>query len=664
MSDGGRAAESFVDMEEVRRVVSRFAGSGNGGVKREEGEMMDTLRELEAAARSGQLSRRDVLKRAAALGASAPVIASLLAACARQEATPTPAPAAQTPAAATPAPAASPTPAAAASPTPAPAAKRGQGGLVKLLWWQAPTILNPHLAQGSKDFNASRLVLEPLADINDKGELVPVLAAEIPSVENGGVSKDAKTVTWKLKKDVKWSDGQPFTSKDVKFTYEYVIDEKTTATTIANYTVIESIETPDDYTVVIRFKDPNPAWMNVFVGPYGRILPQHILKDYVGEKARTAPFNLNPIGTGPYKVKEFKPGDVVVYEMNENYREPDKPYFAQVEFKGGGDATTAARAVLQTGEVDYAWNLQVEAQVLDQLEKAGVGVVEVIEGVYVERILVNMTDPRKEVDGERSKLGVPHPWQSDLRVRQAYALACQRDVIANTLYGRAGKATSNILVAPERFVSKNTSWKFDLDAAAKLLDEAGWTKGPDGVRQKDGVRMEVVYQTTINPVRQKTQEIIKSAFEKLGIKVELKSIEASVFFSSDPGNPDTAAHFYADLEMFTNGPSSTYPIDYMVSWYGKPDNIAQKANNWSGNNYERWQNEEYDKLYEQALVELDPKKQEELFIKMNDLVVNNVVVIPLVHRNSVSGRKKDLTGLELSRWTDETWNIANWRRSS
>ncbi len=645
-------------------MVSRFIGSGDGGVKREEGETMETLRELEAAARSGQLSRRDVLKRAAALGASAPVIASLLAACARQEATPTPAPAAQTPAAATPAPAASPTPAAAASPTPAPAAKRGQGGLVKLLWWQAPTILNPHLAQGSKDFNASRLVLEPLADINDKGELVPVLAAEIPSVENGGVSEDAKSVTWKLKKDVKWSDGQPFTSKDVKFTYEYVIDEKTTATTIANYTVIESIETPDDYTVVIRFKDPNPAWMNVFVGPYGRILPQHILKDYVGEKARTAPFNLNPIGTGPYKVKEFKPGDVVVYEMNENYREPDKPYFAQVEFKGGGDATTAARAVLQTGEVDYAWNLQVEAQVLDQLEKAGVGVVEVIEGVYVERILVNMTDPRKEVDGERSKLGVPHPWQSDLRVRQAYALACQRDVIANTLYGRAGKATSNILVAPERFVSKNTSWKFDLDAAAKLLDEAGWTKGPDGVRQKDGVRMEVVYQTTINPVRQKTQEIIKSAFEKLGIKVELKSIEASVFFSSDPGNPDTAAHFYADLEMFTNGPSSTYPVDYMVSWYGKPDNIAQKANNWSGNNYERWQNEEYDKLYEQALVELDPKKQEELFIKMNDLVVNNVVVIPLVHRNSVSGRKKDLTDLELSRWTDETWNIANWQRSS
>ncbi|MCM8745133.1 peptide ABC transporter substrate-binding protein [Thermomicrobium sp. CFH 73360] len=638
-------------------------GGDELGATREEGVVMDELKQLEAAARTGQLNRREVLKRAAALGFSAPAIAALLAACARQEATPTTAPAAQTPAPTTPAPAGTPTPAAAASPTPAPVAQRGQGGLVKLLWWQAPTILNPHLAQGTKDFDASRIVMEPLADVNDAGELVPILAEEIPSVENGGVAKDAKSVTWKLKRNVKWSDGTPFTSKDVKFTYEYVINEATTATTMGNYQVIESIETPDDYTVVIKFKNPNPAWMNVFVGPYGMILPEHVLRDYVGEKARNAPFNLNPIGTGAYKVKEFRPGDVVVYEINENYREPDKPYFAQVEMKGGGDATTAARAVLQTGEVDYAWNLQVEATVLDQLEKAGVGVVEVIEGVNVERILINMTDPRKEVDGERSKLGVPHPWQSDLRVRRAYALACQRDVIANTLYGRAGKATSNILVAPERFVSKNTSWKFDLNEAAKLLDEAGWTKGPDGVRQKDGVRMEIVYQTSINPVRQKTQEIIKNAFEQLGIKVELKSIEASVFFSSDPGNPDTYAHFYTDIEMFTNGPSSTYPLDYMISWYGKEDNIAQKANNWAGNNIERWQNEEYDKLFEQAQTELDPKKQEELFIKMNDLVVNNVVIIPLVHRNGVSGRKKNLTGLELSRWTDETWNIANWRRS-
>ena len=272
-------------------------------------------------------------------------------------------------------------------------------------------------------------------------------------------------------------------------------------------------------------------------------------------------------------------------------------------------------------------------------------------------------DPRTEVDGERSKLGVPHPWQSDLKVRQAYALLCRRDQIADQLYGPAGKATSNILVAPERFVSPNTKWEFNPDRAAQLLDEAGWTLGPDGVRQKDGVQMSIVYSTTINPVRQKTQEIVKAEFEKVGIKVELKSVEASVFFSSDAGNPDTAAHFYVDIEMFTNGPTLTYPIDYMISWWGDESNIAQKANNWGGSNYERWQNEEYDQLFEQARTELDPDKQVELFVRMNDLVIENVVVIPLVHRNDVQGYAKNLEGLELSGWTSNLWNIANWRRT-
>ncbi len=624
---------------------------------------MDRFEELQQAALSGALSRREVLKRAAALGLAAPAIAALLSACRREEATPTQPPAAATPApGATPAPA-TPTPAAAATPTAAPAAQRGQGGLLRLLWWQAPTILNGHLAQGSKDFDASRPVLEPLADVNDAGELVPVLAAEIPSLENGGVAKDGTSVTWKLKQGVVWSDGTPFTAKDVVFTYQYVINEATTATTVGNYTNIQSVEAVDDHTVKITFKEPTPAWMGVFVGPYGYILPEHILKDYVGEQARNAPFNLNPIGTGPFKVREFRPGDVVLYDMNEKFREPDKPFFAEVELKGGGDATSAARASIQTGEVDYAWNLQVEAQVLKQLEQTGVGKLIVTPGVSVERILVNMTDPRTEVEGERSKLGVPHPWQSDLKVRQAYALLCRRDQIADQLYGPAGKATSNILVAPERFVSKNTKWEFNPDRAAQLLDEAGWTAGPDGVRQKDGKRMEIVYQTSINPVRQKTQEIIKAEFEKVGIKVEIKSVEASVFFSSDPGNPDTYAHFYTDIQMYTNGPSLTYPIDYMISWWGDASNIPQKANNWSGNNIERWQNEEYDRLFEQARRELDPDKQVELFVGMNDLVIENVVEIPLVHRNGVSGAAKNLENLELSRWTSDLWNLANWRRS-
>ncbi|MBX6341502.1 MAG: peptide ABC transporter substrate-binding protein, partial [Thermomicrobiaceae bacterium] len=155
---------------------------------------------------------------------------------------------------------------------------------------------------------------------------------------------------------------------------------------------------------------------------------------------------------------------------------------------------------------------------------------------------------------------------------------------------------------------------------------------------------------------------VKKAFEQAGIQVELKSIDSKVFFSSDAGNPDTAAHFYADIEMFTNGPTLLYPLDYMVSWWGDPSNIAQKSNNWSGSNYERWQNAEYDQAYTQAQTELDPEKQKELMIKMNDLVINNVVLIPQVHRGNVQGYNKALKNLNLSRWTSDLWNLASWQK--
>src|SRR5690606_5974241 len=445
---------------------------------------------LFAAIRSGRLSRRDVLRRGAALGLSAPVIAARLAACGGGSAGETPAPPTDGGAAQTPS----------GSPGTAQTGQRGQGGTLKLLWWQAPTILNPHLAQGTKDFDAAAVVLEPLADVDINAQLVPKLAAEIPSLENGGVAEDGRSVTWRLKEGVVWSDGEPFTSADVKFTYDYVINEQTTATTVGNYRIIESIETPDEHTVVIHFNNPTPGWFNVFVGPYGMILPEHLLRDFVGDQARNAPFNLKPVGTGPFKVDDFRPGDAVLYSVNESYREEGKPFFAQVELKGGGDASGAARAAIQTGEVDYAWNLQVQEQVLASLEEGGQGIASVTPGVSVERILVNQSDPRTEVNGERSHLGTPHPWQADLAVRQAYALAVQRDLIATQLYGRGGEATSNILVAPPKFVSQNTSWRFDLEEAGRLPDGAGWVRGPGGTRARDGARRESVYPTTVHPV--------------------------------------------------------------------------------------------------------------------------------------------------------------------
>jgi len=632
------------------------------------------MHDLYRQALSGALSRRDILKRAAGLGLGAPAIAALLAACGGTTATPTNATTSSTTTTSTGASTTTTTGAAtattgAASPvaaatTATSGGKRGGGGQLKLLWWQAPTILNGHLAQGTKDFDASRVVLEPLGEFDKDGNLQAILAAEVPSLSNGGVASDGKSVTWKLKQGVKWSDGQPFTSADVKFTFDYVSNKDTSATTAGNYVVIDTIDMPDDNTVKINFKNPTPGWFGVFVGAYGYILPQHILQSFVGTNARNAPFNLKPVGTGAYKVDSFTPGDNVQYSINDNFRDASKPFFDTVNLKGGGDATSAARAAVQTGDVDYGWNLQVTADVLKSLATPSApGVVTIVPGVSVERILVNLTDPNTDVNGEKSHLGTPHPFQADLKVRQAYNLAVQRDVMTTTLYGDAGTATANVLVAPPAFNSKNTSWKYDLAAANTLLDQAGWAKGSDGTRAKGGVKMNVVFQTSVNTLRQQEQELVKASFQQLGINMTIKSVQASVYFSSDAGNPDTASHFYTDLEMFTNGPSIPYPLDYMVSWWGDSSNIAQKSNNWAGNNVERWQNSDYDALYKQAQTELDPTKQAALFTGMNDLVINNVVEIPEVARNGVSGVAKTLQNLNLSPWSSDLWNLSGWTRS-
>ncbi|NEO49081.1 MAG: peptide ABC transporter substrate-binding protein [Moorea sp. SIO4A3] len=540
-----------------------------------------------------------------------------------------------------------------------------QDSTLKLLYWQAPTILNPHLSNGYKDSEASRITLEPLTSYDKNGEMVLFLAAEVPTVENGGIAADGKSVIWKLKRNVKWADGTPFTAADVVFTYEFITNAAVGSTTANTYKTIKSVEAIDDYTVKVNFKDVNPAWFLVFSGGDGMILPRHLYQDFNGANARQAPANLMPVGTGPYQVVEFKPGDTVVYQPNPNFREADKPYFERVELKGGGDATSAARAVLQTGDGDYAYNLQVEAPVLKRLEAGGKGKVVAIFGALVERILMNQTDPNQQApSGERSSVKFPHSFFKDKRVRQAFNLALDRETIAQQLYGPTGKATGNFLVLPEQYNSPNTTYEFNPKKAVALLEEAGWkdTNG-NGIRDKDGVEMTVLFQTSVNPVRQKTQEIVKQTLTSIGVGVELKSIDASIYFSGDPANTDTNQHFYADLQMYTTGNDSPDPGAYLKTY--TCDEISQKANQWSRQNVARYCNPKYDQLWQQSTKELDPEKRRKIFIQMNDLLVkDDVVVLPIVHRADPAGFSNQLEGYDLTPWDRNTWNIMDWKRKS
>src|SRR5215211_4616881 len=502
---------------------------------------------------------------------------------------------------------------------------RGEGGELKIIQWQAPSMLSPHVSTGTKDYLAAAPIMEPLMHYLPDGSIIPNLITEVPTAENGLLAEDLKSVTYKLLDGVKWADGEPLTADDVVFTWQWVTDEANAATSAVVWGLIESMEVVDPQTVQVFFAEPNANWFEANAGTtWGAIYPKHVLDVEDGKAAHDA-FLLNPVGTGPYKVESFSPNDQVIYVINENYREPNKPYFERVNLKGGGDAASAARAVLQTGEYDYAWNLQVEPDILAGLEQGGKGTVIIARGNSVERILVQFADPNSEVDGERAKLGTVNPTMGDKAVRQALNLSAQRDVISQQLY--AGEEfeppTANILAGVPAMESPNTSWEFNVEEAKRILEEAGWTMQGD-VRAKDGVELSITFVTTINPVRQKEQAIIKQALDQIGFRTELRQVDAAVYFDSSAGNEQNINHFYNDLQMYANNATTPIPLAYMSSWYAGPEgeNIAQASNDWSGQNFSRFQNAEYDKLFEQARLETDLEKTAQLFIQINHILTN------------------------------------------
>jgi peptide/nickel transport system substrate-binding protein len=538
--------------------------------------------------------------------------------------------------------------------------KRGGGGALKVLWWQGATLLQPHFASGTKDQEGSRIFYEPLGAWDADGNLIPILAAEVPTLANGGVSRDGKSITWKLKRNVQWHDGVAFTADDVVFTAAYAADPATSAYTSGSYKDVK-VTKVDSHTVKVEYQKPSPFWADPFVSAAGMIIPKHIFEAFKGATSRDAPANLKPVGTGPYKFVDFKPGDMLRGAINTNYHEANRPYFDTIEMKGGGDAVSAARAVLQTGEYDYAWNLQVEDELLIRLEQGGKGKTSIVPGGNIEFIQLNMTDPWTETDGERSHPKSKHPILSEFAVRQAISLCVDRDGVQKFIYGRTGIATANFLNNPQRFVSKNTKFEFNPDKAAQVLEAAGWRKGADGIREKGGKKLKLVFQTSINGPRQKTQQIIKQAAQKAGIDMELKAVPASVYFSSDPANPDTYTKLFADMQMFTTTMPQPDPEVFMNQYLSTE--FASKANKWLGRNSTRYSNPEYDKAYLAAQSEMDPAKRAALFVRMNDMPINDIVIIPVVYRPRTSSAVNNLVA-PLSGWDNDLWLLKDWYKTS
>lgn len=543
-------------------------------------------------------------------------------------------------------------------------AERGTDGELKLLLWQAPSTLNVYLSTGTKDMLASSLILEPLAIFAPDGEIVPRLAAEIPSIENGGIPEDMTSITWTLKEGVKWSDGTPLTAEDVKFTADYCMNEEGGCAQSAKFSGVKSVEVIDPLTVKITFDSPRPYPYGAFVGAQAPVLQKAQFENCTGARAASCTEeNFSPIGTGPFRAVSFKTNDVVTLEANPEYRKADKPAFANVTLKGGGDSAAAARAVLATGEYDYAWNIQLAPDVLDSMLAGGKGKLEVDFGATVEHLQLNLTDPSPDLpEDERSTVKHPHPILSDFKVRKALSMAIDRQLLNEIGYGKTGRATCNMVPAPKIFAADNTECLTqDIEGAKALLEEAGWKVGPDGVRVKDGKRLKLLYQTSVNAVRQDFQALIKQWWSEIGVETELKTVNASVYFGGDAGSPDTIVKFYADVQMYTDVYDGTDPGSYLSE--RACDQIPSPENQWQGENNVRYCNEEYEGLIKKMAQTAGLEARAELAKKMNLMITRDSMShLPLIARGRVSVTSNRLGGFVMNAWDSEFWNVADWYR--
>ena len=522
--------------------------------------------------------------------------------------------------------------------------------VVTLGIYQEPENLNTYIGVQTVITYVHRPFAEYLIDVNDKGEYVPVLAAEVPSVENGGVSKDGLTITYKLKKGVKWSDGQPFTSADVKFTWEALINPKNLVKSRSGYELIESVETPDDHTAVVKYKEYYAPYLTRFAP----VLPKHILGKL--ENMNDAPYNRMPVGTGPFKVTEWVSGDHITMVKNPLYREADKVRIDKLFFKIIPSREVGI-AQIQAGDIDGVWDL-IEAQI-PMMEKNPEVTLSLSSALVSERLIMNHSTPVAPNNGNPD---YPHPILADLKVRQAIQNAINKQqIIDKLLYGKAQSGTTEIPAGWAHNPDVKPT-EYNPKKAMQLLDEAGWKPGSDGIRQKEGTRLRLkITTTTGNKLREMVEQVLVAQMKAVGIEFYIENVPSSVLFGSWANDADRKKGRY-DILMYTTGPGIDPHQQYEGYFHSK--NIPTEANGGSGYNYTRHRDAKLDKWLELAGKAPSMEKRAEAYRKAQERVAEIVPHIYLyrrvnvhVFRNNVKGWKPNGYGIIDA---VETWNVADW----
>ncbi len=472
---------------------------------------------------------------------------------------------------------------------------------------------------------------------DDQNKPYPVLVTEIPSIQNGGIAADGKTITLHLRNDIIWSDGQPITSTDFKFTYEMYINPKNAVSTTYPYSKLASIETPDAHTVVMKFAEPFAPWLSFWKA----LLPEHILKP-VFDKDGTldnAPWNKAPtVGAGPFVFSEWQSGSFLRFVRNDKYW-GNKANLDEIFIRIVPDDASQV-AALKTGDGDLG--IFIAYPDIPALEQAGVNIVSVNSG-YSEGLYFNLGDKG-------------HPALKDVGVRQALAYGIDRFKMAkDLLLGKTQPGASLWDKMP--YVDPSLKpYPYDPAKAKQLLDEAGWTMGADGVREKDGVKLDLRYGTTTRDVRQNAQAIIQQELASIGVKVELLNYDSDIFFAS-----------YADKGPTYSGALDIYEWSDVPTAFPDPDiaywlcSEIPSDQNPQGVNAQFLCDKKLDGLFQVQTTQVDFNQRVATFHQITKLMYDQVYWLSLWLDPDIWALSKRLEGVKLSGATP-FYNIGEWNK--
>lgn len=537
-----------------------------------------------------------------------------------------------------------------AAPSPSPKATGSEapakGGTAIVAIWQEPSTLAPHYNNQTVSSIVDNGVVEGLAATANDGKYYAVLAKSVPDVANGGVTvkADKIDVKWELRPNLKWSDGKPVTSADIVYTWQiWMKDPKTNSRT--GYSEIESIDTPDELTAIVHFKSVYAPYPVVFSDG---LMPKHLLENEA-DISKTD-YNRKPLGTGPFKITDFKAGDSITLEKNPNYRlAPDKPYLDKVIFRSVPSVQTAM-AQLKAGEVNAVWNLTADQAV--DLEKVSGLAVQSVPGPSVERIELN-TAENKDYTDANSK----NPILSDIAVRKALLYATPKQQLIDKLFfGKFKAGTSPVSQGWAAY--KEPQEGYDPKKANDTLEAAGWKKGADGIRSKDGVRASLQYTTTTgDATREKVQQVLVDEWKAIGIDVKIQNQPSSVLLSGSCTGKDPRKLGSFDLLQYASSPGIDPHTTVFTRYHSK--NIPTQAN-CSGQNYTRVKNADMDKFIEAAGSTLDLEKRKQAYASALKILNDQYVIIWLYDRSDIDARQDALRGWEGNAWQRFTWNLQDW----